>query len=643
MNRVESERIWLNCAVRGPGWPYACPDATERDDQGGERRRRVALEAPRRAHAGQLAQEQPEVEPADVNEQTLENVGVSTQVHAAHPARLVEMRVGAFEPLAALPQQPLPARATDPSAVGRHGLLGRRLALPVAPPAIRFRYVTAHAHLGELDQRLIAVVPLVGDDFGEPGGRDHRQVVGGHREGLDQGGGVALVRVLHRDAHDGPGLQVHRVLGLVCEMRAAVLHLGDLGVRIMRVRPVVVRPFLLPLPIEPGQLGAGRRCDAGGLRQPGQPGVVGLAGLPPHDAPHRRVGFQRRRIDADRVPLDELRVGQPLQHPREHRLVRLEVDQATGPRQRRVIRRRLGQRQIQKRADTQRIGRAPRDRPLRVQPFEIAQQQQAKIPPRGQTRPADRRRIERRALRLDEGVEARLVEHPVQSRVKGVPCTRRQIPRRDPHRRLPGVLPSCTHRHIRECSTRDRSCRSLITKDFHHGLLGKTAIPLGDRYGLATFGVIVAALGSYAIATATPPVGRDPEGVITTAGNMDVFRINLGDCFNDEVQMSSDGLRSVSRVAGIPCSGPHDNEVYAIFDSNLSNFPGDEEMSESAEEQCVELFESFVRSSYEESVLYSSHLFPTSESWTQRGDREIVCYLYEPDKKLLGSEKGSGR
>ena len=104
-NTVDSERIWLICAVRGPGWPYACPDAPDRDDHGGECRHRSALEAPRRAHARQLAQGQPEVEAADVNEQTLENVGVSPQMHAAHPARLVEMRVGAFEPLAALSQR----------------------------------------------------------------------------------------------------------------------------------------------------------------------------------------------------------------------------------------------------------------------------------------------------------------------------------------------------------------------------------------------------------------------------------------------------------------------------------------------------------------------------------------------------------
>ncbi|MDA1095593.1 MAG: hypothetical protein O3A25_20390, partial [Acidobacteria bacterium] len=75
------------------------------------------------------------------------------------------------------------------------------------------------------------MIPLVGDDLGEPGGRDHRQLVRSHGEGLDQGGGVARVGVLHRDAHDGPGLQVDRVLGFVRQMRAAVLHLGDRGVR----------------------------------------------------------------------------------------------------------------------------------------------------------------------------------------------------------------------------------------------------------------------------------------------------------------------------------------------------------------------------------------------------------------------------
>jgi hypothetical protein len=46
--------------------------------------------------------------------------------------------------------------------------------------------------------------------------------------------------------------------------------------------------------------------------------------MAPHDATQCRVGFQRRGVDADRLPLDQACVRQPLQHPDEDRLVRLE-------------------------------------------------------------------------------------------------------------------------------------------------------------------------------------------------------------------------------------------------------------------------------------------------------------------------------
>ena len=91
------------------------------------------------------------------------------------------------------------------------------------------------------------------------------------------------------------------MLGGVRQMRAAVLHLGDLRVRIVRVGPVRVRALLLAGPVEPGQLGARRRREAERLGQPGQKCVVALTRIPPHDAPHRRIGFQRRGIDADRA------------------------------------------------------------------------------------------------------------------------------------------------------------------------------------------------------------------------------------------------------------------------------------------------------------------------------------------------------
>ena len=50
--------------------------------------RRAALEAPRRAHPGQVPHEQPQVDAADLHEPPFQDVGMPAQMHAAHPAGL---------------------------------------------------------------------------------------------------------------------------------------------------------------------------------------------------------------------------------------------------------------------------------------------------------------------------------------------------------------------------------------------------------------------------------------------------------------------------------------------------------------------------------------------------------------------------
>ena len=245
------------------------------------------------------------------------------------------------------------------------------------------------------------------------------------------------------------------MLGLGREVCATVLQLRDLCVRILRVRPVVVGPLLLALPIEPGPLGASRGSDTGRLRELGQPRLVRRARVPAHEAPHRRVGFQGGRIDSDRVPLDQVGLGQPLQHPGEHRLMGFEVQQAACARQRRVVRRGLVQREVEKGADTQRISRAPRDGPLRVQALKVPKQQQSEIAPPCQTRPPDAVGIERRALRLDEVVEARVVEDAIQPGIERLAGTRRQIRCGDPHTRLSVPRPLLPHRHAPEYKNED--------------------------------------------------------------------------------------------------------------------------------------------------------------------------------------------
>ena len=84
------------------------PRANQRDESA-ESRDEPALEAARGPDANQLPHEEPEIEGAGVDQQSLQNVGVPAEVHAAHPAGLIEMGKRAFQSLAAEPQQTLAA------------------------------------------------------------------------------------------------------------------------------------------------------------------------------------------------------------------------------------------------------------------------------------------------------------------------------------------------------------------------------------------------------------------------------------------------------------------------------------------------------------------------------------------------------
>jgi hypothetical protein len=204
-----------------------------------------------------------------------------------------------------------------------------------------------------------------------------------------------------------------------------------------------------------------RRLDARGLRELRQEVLIALTGVAPDDAAQRRIRLQRRRIDADGLALHQTRVGELLQHPGEDRLVGLEINQAARARNRRMVGRRLGQHQPEKFAQRKRISRPPRDPAFRVQAFEIPDEQQPKVSTAWQPRSAVLR-VESLADSLDVPVEVMLLKDLIQSRVERMRSATRQVVRHHPHRCLFRASPSFAHRHRRQCSTRDRSSRSLI-------------------------------------------------------------------------------------------------------------------------------------------------------------------------------------
>jgi hypothetical protein len=135
-------------------------------------------------------------------------------------------------------------------------------------------------------------------------------------------------------------------------------------------------------------------------------------------------------------------------------------------------------------------------------------------------------------------------------------------------------------------------------------------------------------------------VDRDASGAIVGAGDVDAFDIRLGDCFNDQA-LSSEEVE-IASVKGVPCSEPHDNEVFALINLTHDKFPGDEAMETIAFDACLERFESFVGRDYDSSSLDIFPIYPTRDGWNELNDREVVCAVYDLDlKKLSGSMRGT--
>ena len=81
--------------------------------------------------------------------------------------------------------------------------------------------------------------------------------------------------------------------------------------------------------------------------------------------------------------------------------------------------------------------------------------------------------------------------------------------------------------------------------------------------------IIAAGVAGYNLAT---QADRDSSGAIVDAGNIGAFQLRSGDCFND-AGFSFEGEEEISSLPGVPCSQPHDNEVYAVFDVSLESDP----------------------------------------------------------------------
>ncbi len=131
---------------------------------------------------------------------------------------------------------------------------------------------------------------------------------------------------------------------------------------------------------------------------------------------------------------------------------------------------------------------------------------------------------------------------------------------------------------------------------------------------------------------------RDGLGNITRGGELSVHDLQVGDCFD----IPDEDAAEIESVEALPCAEPHDYEVFAIRDLAPGAFPTEAEFDVFLESHCIAAFEAYVDRDYASSAIWVEMMVPTTQGWSD-GDRAITCFLYEPESKLTGSARGSGR
>lgn len=92
----------------------------------------------------------------------------------------------------------------------------------------------------------------------------------------------------------------------------------------------------------------------------------------------------------------------------------------------------------------------------------------------------------------------------------------------------------------------------------------------------------------------------------------------------------------------MPCSEPHDDEVYSTFALEHSRYPGEAAAEVAANDGCRARFADFIGVAHGDSVFEFYPLYPSAGSWDAHGDRTVTCLVWYPADTVVGSLEGAG-
>jgi len=142
--------------------------------------------------------------------------------------------------------------------------------------------------------------------------------------------------------------------------------------------------------------------------------------------------------------------------------------------------------------------------------------------------------------------------------------------------------------------------------------------------GLALAGVILSSMWTVGIVLAiilavTTSAKRDSGGAVTDGGSISATSLQVGDCVN--------GLKNTTNLLslpGVPCTQPHEGEVFAVFDLPAGAYPGAAAVDQEVSRECNDRLGAYSPSAETNPDVGLFSVYPLEQNW-RRGDRQVVC------------------
>jgi Domain of unknown function (DUF4190)/Septum formation len=124
---------------------------------------------------------------------------------------------------------------------------------------------------------------------------------------------------------------------------------------------------------------------------------------------------------------------------------------------------------------------------------------------------------------------------------------------------------------------------------------------------------------------------KDPTASLADGDDVKVQQLAPGQCLNG-LQESS----AIRDLPVVPCTQPHEGEVFAVFNLPDGDFPGDQQVAKLAEDGCVDRVETHAKKAADDPNLEIYFLHPTQTSW-RLGDQGVTCVAMSSTGKVTGS------